>query len=180
MLLNLRRYNAGPALLTEDRIITYSELADISQRIAVTVGSRVLAFVFCTNSPACVAGYVGFLRKRIVPVMLDAGLDVELAAELVERYRPEVLWLPESMSAFFQGQVLLRLGGYVLVRREEAAPFLLHDELALLMTTSGSTGSPKLVRQSYRNIEVNTRSIIEYLHIDSSERAVTNLPMHYV
>ena len=179
-MLNLHRYNDAPALLTGDRIISYSELADISQRIATAAGPRSLAFIFCTNSPACVAGYVGFLNERVVPVMLDAELDGELAAQLVERYRPEVLWLPESKSAVFRGQVLLRLWGYALVRREEAAPFPLHDELALLMTTSGSTGSPKLVRQSYRNLEANTRSIIEYLHIDSSERAVTNLPMHYV
>ena len=47
------------------------------------------------------------------------------------------------------------------------------------MTTSGSTGSPKLVRQSYLNILSNTKSIIEYLSIDESERPITTLPMNY-
>ena len=55
----------------------------------------------------------------------------------------------------------------------------LYKDLALLLTTSGSTGSPKFVRQSYANIEANTKSIIEYLQLDSSERAITTLPMNY-
>jgi len=49
----------------------------------------------------------------------------------------------------------------------------------LLLTTSGSTGSPKLVRISYKNIEANAASIAEYLAIDENERAITTLPMSY-
>lgn len=55
----------------------------------------------------------------------------------------------------------------------------MHDDLALLLTTSGSTGSPKLVRQSYKNIEANTKSIVEYLNLDETERPITTLPMNY-
>ena len=51
--------------------------------------------------------------------------------------------------------------------------------MALLLTTSGSTGSPKLVRQSYGNIVANTSSIIEYLKLDATERPITTLPMNY-
>lgn len=53
------------------------------------------------------------------------------------------------------------------------------DELGLLLTTSGSTGSTKLVRQSYKNILANTKSIIEYLEIDKTEKPITTLPMNY-
>ena len=49
----------------------------------------------------------------------------------------------------------------------------------MLLTTSGSTGSPKFVRQSYTNIKANTNSIIQYLELDSSERPITTLPMNY-
>lgn len=51
--------------------------------------------------------------------------------------------------------------------------------MALLLTTSGSTGSPKLVRQSYKNIAANTDSIIDYLELDASERSISTLPMNY-
>jgi acyl-CoA synthetase (AMP-forming)/AMP-acid ligase II len=73
----------------------------------------------------------------------------------------------------------LGMNGYVLLRTGYGADCELYPDLALLLTTSGSTGSPKFVRQSYANIKANTASIIEYLELDSSERAITTLPMNY-
>ncbi|WP_330181124.1 AMP-binding protein [Nocardia sp. NBC_01503] len=55
----------------------------------------------------------------------------------------------------------------------------LHPELALLLSTSGSTGSPKLVRLSYRNLLANAESIAEYLDIQDTDRAATTLPFFY-
>jgi len=54
-----------------------------------------------------------------------------------------------------------------------------HPDLAVCLTTSGSTGSPKLVRLTLENILSNAQSIVEYLHIDEHERAITMLPMYY-
>ena len=54
-----------------------------------------------------------------------------------------------------------------------------HPDLAVCLTTSGSTGSPKLVRLTLRNIIVNAESIAEYLRIDANERPITMLPMYY-
>ncbi len=55
----------------------------------------------------------------------------------------------------------------------------LHDDLALLLSTSGSTGSPKLVRLSHRNLVSNATAIAEYLDIRETDRAATTLPMSY-
>lgn len=54
-----------------------------------------------------------------------------------------------------------------------------HPDLAVCLTTSGSTGSPKLVRLKLRNIIANAESIVEYLRIDANERPITMLPMYY-
>ena len=50
----------------------------------------------------------------------------------------------------------------------------------LLMSTSGTTGSPKFVRQSYSNIIFNTRSIVKYLNIKIKDVTITSLPFSYV
>jgi long-chain acyl-CoA synthetase len=68
---------------------------------------------------------------------------------------------------------------YVLLERD-AASIELHPDLALMMTTSGSTGSSKFVRLSYDNLASNALSIAEYLGIREDDRAITTLPMHYV
>jgi len=169
------------ALLGEGRTMTYGELSETAERIASAAGKRSLVFLLCTNTVEAIAGYVGFLRHRMVPVMVDASLDAGLLQRLVALYRPSFFWMPETRRAEFPAmEERLRVGSYVLLSAGELAPFPLHDDLALLMTTSGSTGSPKLVRQSYANLLANTASIIEYLQILPSDRAITNLPMHYV
>ena len=52
-------------------------------------------------------------------------------------------------------------------------------DLCLLAPTSGSTGSQKYVRQSYKNVIKNTKSIIAYLKINKDHRTITSLPLSY-
>jgi len=123
-------------------------------------------------------GYVSFLSNKTVPLMLDRNMADEALAALIKTYQPQYLWAPDD--AIIPGcSPIYGDWGYTLLETG-CGPVPMHDELALLVTTSGSTGSPKLVRQSYRNIESNTKSIVKYLGIDATERPITTLPMNYV
>ncbi len=53
------------------------------------------------------------------------------------------------------------------------------DEDAVLMFTSGTTGKPRAVRVTPRNIQTNTDSIIDYLHLTATERMLVVLPFCY-
>ena len=55
----------------------------------------------------------------------------------------------------------------------------MHRDLALLLPTSGSTGSPKIVKLARKNLESERKSIVEYLSIKVDEKPITALPMHY-
>lgn len=181
MLFDLKQFGDDTALIMEDSVMSYAELYEASERIAKAIGHRSLLFLVCRNRPASIAGYMGCVNHGIVTAMIDDTLDSELLAHLVELYRPEYFWLPEDECGKYPNyNEVMRFQDYVLLSTGEKQPFPLYEELGVLITTSGSTGSPKLVRQSYKNIRANTESIIEYLHIDSKERAITNLPMHYV
>ena len=48
------------------------------------------------------------------------------------------------------------------------------------MSTSGTTGSPKFVRLSYKNVISNTQKIIQYLNIKKKDVTITSLPASYV
>ena len=181
MLWNLSAFQERTALRSEQCTMTYGEIEEEAKRIAECVPPRSLVFLLARNSLSAIAGYVGFLQTGIVPAMVDAELDAELLSSLIAAYRPSYAWVPrERMADFSMGHEVLRRGEYVLLDLSEKEPFPLHRDLALLMTTSGSTGSPKLVRQSYENLRANTASIVECLHLDEKECAVTSLPLHYV
>lgn len=181
MLFDLECRNSNTALITEEKEMTYRQLMTLSTTIANAVDERQLIFLFCTNSRESVAAYVGFMNRGIVPAMIDSALDTELASRLIEIYRPAYLFLPKNLRESFAAyEETFRIRNYILLSTGEKNFYPLNDELALLMTTSGSTGSPKFVRQTYKNIQANTTAIIEYLNIDERDRAITNLPMNYV
>ena len=165
--------------LSEDngKSIDYSTLLTEGEKIAGIVSERCLVFILCSNSIGSVMGYVAFLNHRIVPVLLSAQLDSGMFSKLYDIYKPSYIWAPAGWEN--ELEVVYENYGYVLYKTAFDHKALMDDNLALLLTTSGSTGSPKFVRQSYKNIRANADSIIEYLKIDSSERPITTLPMNY-
>ncbi len=54
-----------------------------------------------------------------------------------------------------------------------------HPDLALLLSTSGTTGSAKLVRLSHDNVRSNALAIGDYLRLTADEVALSTLPLHY-
>lgn len=159
--------------------ITSQELFKQSEDLYQKIHKRTLVFSFCSNTIGSVLGYVTFINHGIVPLLLSDHLDSGLRSELIETYHPEYLWIPEYMLGDFQTyENIYQDCGYCLLVTGFCPPEL-NEDLALLLTTSGSTGSPKLVRQSYKNIESNTKAIIQYLGIAEEERPITTLPMNY-
>ena len=163
-------FHNGIAVITDGgSVVSYAELRRMTDEWAAKVPPRSLVFLLVGNNLDSLVAYVACLNHGIVPLMLDAKIDEQLLQRFIELYRPDFIWRPCSE-------------GYVLEegqRTEDKGQRVLFDELALLLTTSGSTGSPKLVRQSYANIRANTQSIVEYLKLDSTERPITTLPMNY-
>lgn len=163
------------ALTTDSKDLTYAQLDKAAKAITSEIPARSFVFLVCMNCIASVAGYVGFLQKRIVPVLLNSAIDKSLFEELRDHYQPQYIWCPDD---FVSDGGIKGYEGYKLVSTGANAPEM-DDELAIMLTTSGSTGSPKFVRVTYNNIKANTASIVEYLGIVPEDRAITTLPMSY-
>lgn len=158
--------------------LSYKALSDFSKVFFEQINKRTLIFIFSENTFGSVAGYVAALETKIVPLLLHAGTDKALRDELITKYKPEYFWLPELMAAEFNHEVVFSAFGYVLLKSGLQPP-ILHEDLSLLLPTSGSTGSPKLVRHSYKNIEANARNVGKVFDISSHDRALAVLPMYY-
>lgn len=163
-----------------DREYSYSEMVEISDAICGDVGERTLVFCLCSNNKESLFGYVGFIRGGVVPVLLDASIHMDRLRRLIHLYKPAYIW------ASSENQDLLKTmdssfvyGDYTLFKCPAYFQHDLYEHLALLLTTSGSTGSPKFVRLSYENIFENAESIAKYLDINESDKPITTLPMNY-
>ncbi len=175
--------NKGKAALIDDsgNQMSYDELNFEAERLADVIGHRCLVFLLSRNTIGSVLGYTAFINNAIVPVMVSSTLEEGLLQSLLNTYSPEYLWVPEDQAMQFSGMdMVYESHEYVLLKTAYKTRYEMNEELALLITTSGSTGSPKLVRQSYVNIRDNAESIADYLKLDDTERPITTLPMNYV
>ncbi|HEX5512330.1 MAG TPA: AMP-binding protein [Actinomycetales bacterium] len=159
----LRGHGDAPALISPDGALSYRDLADRVDDVADRLGpDRRLVLVECANQKDAVIGYLAALAGGHVAI-LAAAERAAASASLLSVYDPDVV---------------IRSGGLLDERRGGTAHDL-HPDLALLLSTSGSTGSPKLVRLSHENLQSNAESIAQYLDIRPDDRAATTLPMHY-
>ena len=159
--------------------LSYAELVLEGRAVADACGGRCLAFCLANNTIGSLVGYVGMLDNGVVPLLLSAKIDETLLDELLGKYTPAVVWMPAELLAGYPGfEVAYETRGFVLARTGHASPEL-HDDLFLLHTTSGSTGSPKLSRLSYENVATFFKNDIEITELDGSERTITTMPMSY-
>ena len=175
------KYQSNVAVVDEfGKKLTYRELKEANDGIICSVGKRCLTFCLCANTIGSIVGYTAFIEGKMPPVLLNAHLEKGLLRNLLDRYLPSYLWVPSEMVLEFSGmQTVYSSFDYVLLKTNYEKEYTLYDELCLMLTTSGSTGSPKFVRQSYKNVLTNARQIAEYLGLSETEKPITTLPMNY-
>ena len=158
------------------RSVSYGDICGFSREFAKHLPERSLIFFLAENRIGSLLGYTAALSNRIVPLIISANTEESLYNHLYDLYLPEYLWMPESKAD--GKEIIFSVWDYCLVKTGNL-PTPMYEELSLLLPTSGSTGSPKLVRHSYRNIEANADNVRRLFKLDGTEKAMAILPMHY-
>ncbi|WP_395016066.1 AMP-binding protein [Dongia sp.] len=154
---HLGRFGDAPALLSDaDGMVTYGELAARVDRAAHQIGGRQLILASARLDIPYIVAYLAALKARC-PI-IAAGPT------------------PSDIEAIFRPSLRLTDQGFAAT--EAVAPDL-HPDLALLLSTSGSMGSPKLVRLSRANLQANAESIAQFLEFRADDRGLLSLPLHY-
>jgi len=122
-----------------------------------------------------IIGYIASLRTNHACMMLDASLDKALLDTLIDTYKPNFIYKKSDKD---DKHAIFRYKNYSLTQHNTST-IKLNPELSLLLSTSGTTGSPKMVTLSKDNLYANCQSITKYLQIDSNDRVITTLPFHY-
>ena len=180
MIWNFNQFKNKTALISDNgKKLSYSQLSQAMVLINDKLLKRSLIICLCNNTIGSVVGYLSFVNNNHVPILLDFETTYTIIEAQINKWKPAFLWVPKDKKHLFSFSTVLIFDDYFFLKVTENTSCDLHKDLALLLSTSGSTGNTKLVRLSYKNIISNTKSIINYLNIDTTERAITLLPMHY-
>lgn len=155
------------AIITNEQTYTFSEIPKIEFRST----SKELILILCQNTIDILATYISAMNSKHAVMLINEGINHELLANIIKTYQPKWIIGLKSHEGY-------EINENQLIRTKEIVTNI-HPDLAILLSTSGTTGSQKFVRLSYDNIRVNAESIIEYLKINQNERAVMNLPLSY-
>lgn len=160
----LARHGERPALIHRGTAVTYRELSGrVAERARELGDRRGLVMIAGANEPELVVTHLAALAGGHVSWLV-----------------PSLAGAERQRDIFGPGPVVHADGPGVAIEISHTAPVHdLHPDLAMLMGTSGSTGSPRLVRLSHGNLQSNAEAIAAYLGLTHADRAITSLPMHY-
>lgn len=180
MFLDIDKQTLDKIALEDDseRKVSYGELTIQCQQLMDMKLPRGIAFVLCENTCGAMTAVCACESAKIVPLVISAAMEWELLNTLLSTYTPSYLFVPTHMMEKFSGEIIWEVYDYVLIKTENE-PYPIHENLSLLMTTSGSTGSPKLVRYKYGNLEANAKNAAKAFQWLDDERSMCDLPIQY-
>ena len=161
---NLNKYGNKIALIdcAIGSKLSYLELEIKTDLIVSLIGiKKELVFMEVKNTIDSVTKYIGCLKANKTVYLLE-DLKDKKTSELIKLYQPNLI-----------------INGTGKITRTSNKNVQIHSDLAILLSTSGTTGTPKFVKLSAKNIQSNAESIVEYLKITSKDIALAHLKLHY-
>lgn len=159
----------GEAIATKDKTLSYNDLNNMVDEYSTFLSDKAiknqLAFLPMRTDIDSVVRYLACLRNKIVPILFPCNIDEGLIENLKKIYNPPILFGLKFDEIEFNSKAISKNS--------------LPENLAILLSTSGSTGSSKLVKLSHDNLHANASSISKYLNIQSSSKAHCSLPLSY-
>ncbi len=183
-------------------------VANLAARMAAAEPAGARVGLVAENGPFFVVAYLAAIRAGLCVVPMPTAVQREWLTQVIANTETGLLLASQRSARDEDLQAVHAEAGFELwveaegetlgavVRQDGAVAGALGDEdgeagtgldrpidpatdLAALFFTSGSTGEPKGVMVSHRNIETNTRDIIEYMGLTAADRAMVVLPLHY-
>ncbi|MBD5216046.1 MAG: AMP-binding protein [Bacteroidales bacterium] len=178
MLLDLDKINPDSIAAKDSNggILLYRQIIALSDAIRQSVPPRSLFFILTRNDIGGIAWVMATILSGNVPLILSANTESALLTNLIDTYRPQYMCVPSVEH--LQGEEIGNLFGYR-VTNTGAPDVQMFSELSHLLPTSGSTGSPKLVRHKYDNIEAAGLNISTFFGLTAADRPLMVLPLHY-
>src|SRR5688572_2575864 len=138
-----------------------------------------LVFIYNDNLIGSVEVLLNFLNSRFTVVLLSAQLHPSFKQNLEALYTPYYIYDP-GRTVVAEYNTVVASASIQLLKRQRPVEYAIHPNIKMLLSTSGTTGSPKFVKLSDDNLVQNAWSILDYMPIQSDDIVPLNVPIVFV
>ena len=178
---NLDSFNER-VVAVDDNLKTYKyeDLLYRSSKINKLVSSRENVFLICENNFSFLYIYAGLVRNRNIIYLIDKSIKKEKFEILKNFHKPKYIFFPEEFLKTTHSNNPKKIDvNYLMSKTNFDYKVNFQKDISILLSTSGSTGSPKFVKLSFLNIKDNTKKISNYLDINKNDRTITTMECTY-
>jgi acyl-CoA synthetase (AMP-forming)/AMP-acid ligase II len=139
--------------------------------------NKVLVFAYLDNSIDSISIFWSLMKSNHCIALLSPSIAIHFKEELEALYKPVLIFDFSRVEINnYNNLVKKNVSYFNSIKKVEIK---IDEKIKMLMSTSGTTGSPKFVKLSEENILANAISICEYLPIDGKDVTPLNLPIFY-
>jgi len=187
------RFPGAPALKIKPRyrsiVWNYSQLSNFASGIAklleekrIKKGDRVL--LWAPNSPYWLGSFFGCLLKGVVAVPLHLQNTHQFIREIERQTKAKLLLKYSGLKAPKGLQCpsldIDYLDEFIEREHKFLAPSIKESDIAEILYTSGTTGDPKGVILTHKNIIFNLKAIFHIIDVKKTDRILSILPLSHI
>jgi acyl-CoA synthetase (AMP-forming)/AMP-acid ligase II len=177
------RYKNRIALLnSKNEKIYYQDLILYSKQIAKKIREKTVTLILIDNSLTSAICYISLLNKKRPMLILNQNISNKFLNNIIKKYEPENICIPIKSylrKNYKNYKSNFKFREFQFLKSKSKDNFKVKHDIGLLVSTSGSTGSVKFIRQTYGNLKSNTLAIIKYLQLKETNMTITTLPLSY-
>lgn len=182
------------AIIYKDREYSYKELLTgikyYSTLLNIKKDSKVIVYV--ENRPEIIQSFFSIWEKQGIAIVLDAGYTPEQLLYVFNDAEPEYIYATNknyknaiaAKEIYGKDIEIINIDDIVVPEEFRPDNYELNvdnvEDTAVILYTSGTTGNPKGVMLSYKNLLSNVNAIKAINLVDETDRVLAILPYHHV
>ena len=176
---HLKQYKKRPICIdvTSNKYLYFNDVASFKNKISKIIDNKCIVFLIYENNLDFISIYLSILNLNIVPLILNERIHKSFLDKLEKQYKPRIIFYPNKI---YLKNRFKSFSEYYSIRILKKEKFKIDKKIALMISTSGTTGSSKNVVCSYNNLTNVSKSISDYLTIKKNDKPLMTLPMNYV
>lgn len=168
--------NKTALIINNGKKITYKYLVRLVENFTTYISENSLIILKASNTLESIVVYLGAIFSNSTVILIGEN---DYMGNYIDAYNPKYIIIPKFVKETFLNYKKTKEFYNYIILENKIFSFEFVNDIAVLLSTSGSTGNPKCVKISYENLLSNTESIINSLKIKENDITITTLPMNY-